>query len=700
MQEVDSGRLRLVDVPEPEIGPTEVLVATSHSVLSAGTERAARSMATASLLGKARARPDLVRQAVRKARSEGLGTTVKAIQTRLQADMPLGYSAAGTVVRVGEAVTGLVPGQRVATGGAGHADLQVVQGPLAVPIPGDVSLADAAFTTIGAIAMHGLRLANVGPGAKVCVIGLGLLGQLAARIALASGCDVAGIDLRQWTIDRARRAGVTAMAESGDATTSAILDWTRGRGVDAVLLTAATPSSDPARRAPAIARDRATVVVVGDVGLQLQRTPLYEREITLRFARSYGPGRYERSYEDWAVDYPVGYVRWTEGRNLESVLDLMNGGRLVVSDLITHTFPLEQASEAYGLISSGTEHFLGVQLTYEHAAQTPTQFHFRPRTEGGTGVGLIGAGNFANGTLVPGLKQAGFQRMVAVASAGGISAVRLANQAGFEKVESTADVIRDPDVHLVVIATRHDSHAVLASDALNAGKHVFCEKPLAVTREGLETVAAAWRAHGGVLMVGFNRRYAPSVRAVRKHFGSQGGPLVITYRVNAGPLPPAHWYFDRRQGGRLIGEVCHFIDTCSYLVGAAVARVSCVGSGRGEALLEQDVLLTIRYVDGSMATIAYASQGHPSTPKERIEVLGRGRSAVIDDFRTTTLDGRPVKTARGDKGHNTEIARLREAIVAGTGSEQFTFNALATMVTTLAAAEALMTGAAVAPVPL
>lgn len=700
IQEVDSGELRLVEVPEPEIGPTEVLVATSHSVLSAGTERAARSIATASLLGKARARPDLVRQVVRKARAEGLGTTVRAVRARLSTDMPLGYSAAGIVVQVGEAVVGVVPGQRVATGGAGHADLQVVHGPLAVPIPGDVPFAEAAFSTIGAIAIHGLRLADVGPGAKVCVIGLGLLGQLTARIAMAAGCDVAGIDLREWAVERARQCGVMALVESGEGTTSAVLDWTKGRGVDAIMLTAATPSSDPARRAPAIARDRATVVVVGDVGLQLERTPLYEKEITLRFARSYGPGRYERSYEEWAVDYPLGHVRWTEGRNLESFLDLLKAGRLSVKDLVTHTFPLEQASDAYALISNGAEHFFGVELTYAGAPETSKHIYVSPRTVGGDGVGLIGAGNFAKGTLVPGLKQAGFARLVAVASASGLSAVRLAKHAGFEKVETASDLIADPEVKLVVIATRHDTHDVLATEALSAGKHVFCEKPLAITRDGLERVASAWRANSGCLMVGFNRRYAPAVRRLRQHFGSTGGPLVLTYRVNAGSLPDTHWYLDRRQGGRLIGEVCHFIDTCSFIVGEEVASVICVGCGRGEALLQQDVVVTLRYADGSLATISYASGGHSSTPKERIEVLGRGRSALIDDFRRLVVDGKSAKVTAGDKGHTAEMAILRRLLVAGEGSRQVTMLALQTMSATLAAAESLISGVAVSPPPV
>ena len=691
VQRADTGQLRLVEVPTPDIGATEVLVATSCSLLSAGTERAARSMAQASLIGKARARPDLVQQVVRKARTDGIASTVSAVKSRLGADMPLGYSAAGTVLRVGEAVTGLHPGQRVATGGAGHADLQVVAAPLAVPVPDAVSFSEAAFATVGAIAMHGLRLAHIGPGSRVGVVGLGLVGQLTMRIAMAAGCTVAGIDLRPWAVQRAAESGALGLIEAGDNTTEAILDWTKGRGLDAVLLTAATSSSDPARRAPAIARDRATVVVVGDVGLDLLRTPLYEKELTLRFARSYGPGRYERSYEDWGVDYPIGHVRWTEGRNLESFLDLIAAGRLGVADLVTHTFPIERASEAYDVVSSGSEPYFGVELTYAERLEPRRRPSVSPRAASGTGVGLIGAGSFARGTLVPSLRAAGFDQLVSVASAAGITAGRLAADAGFTRVATTEDVLHDPEVSLVVIATRHDTHESLVEEALCSGKHVFCEKPLALTQEGLERVTNAWRGSQACLMVGFNRRHAPSVRALRRHFGALGGPLVINYRVNAGELPSEHWYLDRRQGGRLLGEVCHFIDTCSYLVGRDVESVTCIGSGRGEALLQQDLVVTLRYADGSMATISYSSGGHPSTPKERIEVLGRGRSGLVDDFRRLLLDGRRMRLAPGDKGHRAEMACLRQLVVTCQGAEAVGESAIATTAATLAAAESLLT---------
>jgi predicted dehydrogenase/threonine dehydrogenase-like Zn-dependent dehydrogenase len=701
VQSVQSGELRLIDVPTPSIGPTEVLVATSHSLLSSGTELAARNLASAGLIGKARARPDLLRQVVQKARTDGIIKTTHAVRTRLNTDMTLGYSAAGTVIEVGEAVAGITPGQRVATGGAGHAEIQVVAAPLAVPLPEHVSFEEGAFATVASIAINALRLAEVGPGARVCVIGLGLLGQLAIRVAVASGCEVAGVDVRPWTVAAARASGAFAVAEAGNDTTESILNWAKGRGVDAVLITAATRSSDPIRRAPQIARDRANIVVVGDVGLELHRTPLYEKELTLRFARSYGPGRYDTTYEDWGVDYPIGYVRWTEGRNLEAFVDLLASGRLSVKDLVSHTLPFSRAAEAYALISSGKDDVLGVELDYQASPSRVNNVAIRPRSRTQLGIGLIGAGAFANGTLIPAMKRAGFTDFAVIGSASGLSATRLARDAGFERVvRSGRAVIADGGVGLVVVATRHDTHEDFTLAALAAGKHVFCEKPLALTFDGLERIAAAWRASAGHLMVGFNRRFAAAIVTVRRHMGGSGGPLVITYRVNAGRLPPKHWYLDRRQGGRLIGEVCHFIDTCGFLVGQPVASVYCVGSARGEALLDQDLIVTLRYADGSVATISYGSGGNPATSKERIEVLGRGHSAVVDDFRHTLLDGKTQRGVPSDKGHDAEMRALRRAVLGRIPPGDITRTGLDSMAATLAAAQSLLTGVSVSPPPM
>jgi predicted dehydrogenase/threonine dehydrogenase-like Zn-dependent dehydrogenase len=671
VQPLSGGAVRVVDVPRPTIGPTEVLVRTLASVVSPGTERSVTSLAQSSLLAKARARPDLVRQVVQKARRDGVAAAARAVRTRMEGDLPLGYAAAGVVVEAGEMVAGMVPGQLVATGGAGkanHAEYQAVPGLLCAPVPDGVPPTDAAFATIGSIALHAFRLAGAGPGDRIVVVGLGLIGQLAARLARAAGCEVAGIDVVEAPVDRLRAAGALGLVEAGEDTTKAIREWARGRGADAVLVTASGRSSAVMRRAPDLCRDGASVVVVGDVGLELDRRPYYERELTVHFARSYGPGRHERSYEEWGVDLPPGLVRWTEGRNLEAVLDLLASGRLVVDDLVTHRLPIDEAAAAYEALD-GDEPALGVLITYPDAPRPDGPVVLRHPTEpvaGEPGVGLVGAGAFASTVLLPALTQAGFTRFTAVASASGLSARRVAERTGFERAVSGPDaVIEDPAVDVVVIATPHDTHAALAARALRAGKHVFCEKPLALTTDELEDIQAAWSEGGGVLFVGFNRRWSPAVARVSEHVGGGTGPLVITYRVNAGTVAEKHWYHDRRQGGRLLGEVCHFVDTCSALVGDDPADVRAVGTGAppAERLLAEDLATVLSYPDGSVAAVTYATGGHSGTEKERVEVLGRGRSAVILDFATVILDGKQLP-ARG-KGHLEEARAFRRAIRTG-----------------------------------
>jgi predicted dehydrogenase/threonine dehydrogenase-like Zn-dependent dehydrogenase len=698
VQPVSGGPVTLLDVPCPTPEPTEVLVRTVSSVISPGTERAVTALAQSSLLAKARARPDLVRQLVRKARAEGIAATRQAVLGRLAQDVPLGYSAAGVVLEVGCAVTGVLPGQLVVTGGAGkasHAEFQVVPGLLCAPVPAAVTAQDAAFTTIAAIALHALRIAEVGPGAKVAVVGLGLIGQLAARLAMAAGCDVAGIDPAAHTRTVAAAAGTLALDERGEETTEQVLAWSRGRGADAVLVCAAGSSPAAVMRVPSICRDRAAVVIVGDVGLQLNRTPFYERELSMRFARSYGPGRYDPSYEAWGVDYPAGQVRWSEGRNFEAVLDLLAAGRLAVRDLVTHSFDIGRAEAAYQLIDQGTEPYLAIRLDYPGRADPrgPVQVR-RGRAAGNSdasaaraspGVGLVGAGAFPTGTLLPALRAAGFSRMVAVASASGLTAARAAQRHGFEKaVAGASAVLDDPDVCVLVIATPHDTHASLTVRALKAGHHVWCEKPVGLTEDELSAVRAAWLGSGRVLAVGFNRRWSPAVAAARRALAAVPEPKLVVYRIAAGPVPEGHWYSDRRQGGRLLGEVCHFVDTAQALVGAEIEDVTALPGGRpGEAA--QDAVVALRFADGSLASIGYGS-AIPSAGKERIEVHAGARRIVIDDFRSATLDGKRLWKGRQDKGHHALAAAFRQA-VAGE-ADLPTEDMLATMRATIRAAAA------------
>jgi predicted dehydrogenase/threonine dehydrogenase-like Zn-dependent dehydrogenase len=676
VQPIGGGPVAVLEVPRPVPAPTEVLVRTVASVISPGTERAVTALAQSSLLAKARARPDLVRQLVRKARAEGIAATAHTVRDRLADDLPLGYSAAGEVLEVGSAVSGIQAGQLVATAGAGkacHAEFQAVPGLLCAPVPETVPAGDAAFATVAAIALHALRLAEVGPGSKVVVIGLGLIGQLTARLGVAAGCDVAGIDPAAHARHAAANAGVLPLDELGDPTTERVLAWSRGRGADAVLVCAASPSSALMGRAPVLCRDRATLVVVGDVGLQLDRTPFYERELSVRFARSYGPGRYDPSYEAWGVDYPAGQVRWTEGRNLEAVLDLMAADRLRVADLVTHSFDIAAAAAAYELIGQQSEPYLAIRLTYPATAAEDAPVVVCPpaasrgESAEAPGVGWIGAGAFSTGTLLPAFRDAGFSRFVAVASASGITARRAAEQHGFEKAVSGAfPLIDDKDVEIVVIATPHDTHAELAALALKDGRHVWCEKPLALTMDQLAEIEASWRASERQLMIGFNRRWSTAVRVAQQALAETAGPRYLVYRVAAGPVPEGHWYADRRQGGRLLGEVCHFVDTAQALIGAAITEtVSVLGDGpSASAVRGNDAALSLRFADGSLATICYGSAA-PVAGKEWIEISTGSRQLLIDDFHAVKLDGKTLWKGRPDKGHRAAVVAFCQAICGG-----------------------------------
>jgi predicted dehydrogenase/threonine dehydrogenase-like Zn-dependent dehydrogenase len=685
VQPLRGGPVEVLDVTRPVPTPTEVLVATIASVISPGTERAVTALAQSSLLAKARARPDLVRQVVRKARAEGLAATAQTVRGRLASDLPLGYSAAGEVIEVGTAVSGIRVGQLVATGGAGkanHAQFQAVPGLLCAVIPDGVPPADAAFTTVAAIALHGLRLAEAGPGSKVIIIGLGLVGQLAARLAMAAGCDVAGIDPAPRARAVAADSGVLALDELADATTGRVLTWSRDRGADAVLVCAATRSSVPVLRAPALCRDRAPVVVVGDIGLDLDRTPFYEKEISLRFARSYGPGRYDASYESWGVDYPAGQVRWTEGRNFEAVLDLMAAGRLKVADLVTHSYGIDDAAAAYRLIETRPEPYLAIQLTYPAgAADDPVVLAPTPAASSSPGVGWVGAGAFSTGTLLPAFRDAGFDRFTAIASASGITSRRAAERGGFARAVSGGfRVIDDPDTQVVVIATPHDTHAELAVLALTAGRHVWCEKPLALTMDELDEVTRAWQGSGLQLAIGFNRRWSPAVLAARQVLAEVSAPFLLVYRVAAGPVPEGHWYHDRRQGGRVVGEVCHFVDTAQALIGSPIEEVAGVPGG-GEP--GDDAAVCLRFADGSLATIAYGSV-QPTAGKELIEVTAGSRRVVIEDFRRAEAQGKVIWKGRQDKGHRACVAAFRRAVTGGEAMPTVTL--LGSMAATISAA--------------
>jgi predicted dehydrogenase/threonine dehydrogenase-like Zn-dependent dehydrogenase len=682
LQDRNSGTISIEEVPVPARTPAGLLVATRFSLISAGTERAAVEMGNKSLVGKARARPDLVRKVLDSAREEGAAATVAKVRGQLDHPNPLGYSSSGIVLEAPpESPAG--PGDLVACAGVGYAShAQIVNVPrtLVARVPDGVAPEDAAYATLGAIALHGVRLCELRLGEVAVVVGLGLVGQLTLELVAASGCIAIGVDPSPDRVELARAAGFWATTDAQDLIDEAHR-LTAGRGADGALITAAAKSSAPLQTGIAAARERTTVCMVGDVAVESSRRPLFEKELKLVVSRSYGPGRYDQRHEEQGVDYPAGYVRWTEGRNLDAVVGLMAQGKLNPSRLTTHTFALDEGVEAYGVLE-GSEPSLGILL--DHGTDVPAlrrdlrREHVRPRLPrrplGGVRprVGVIGAGSFARTFLLPRLaKQVD---IAAVVTATGPSAKATATRFG-AKVASTdpAAVLEAEDIDAVLIATRHDTHAEYTARALESGKHVFVEKPPAIDEAGLDAVELAARGEGaGTLMVGFNRRFAPFTVKLRDALGGRG-PLLIQYRVNAGRLPRDHWTHDPViGGGRIVGEVCHFVDLATALTGEVPAHVHAVAVEGSSEPREDTIAATLTYPGGSVATIVYSALGDPSLPKERVEVLGEAGAAVLDDFRALTLHrDHEAATDKGsrDKGHAAELKAFVEACRTGTPAQ-------------------------------
>lgn len=699
-QRVKDGELRLAELPRPSITATQVLVAPLFSVVSPGTERAAQQRAEMNVLAKARARPELVRQVITRVRSQGIRSTAQAVQDRLNDERCPGYSAAGRVVEVGESVTDVRPDQLVATGGAGHSELQVVSGQLVAPVPDGVAAEDACFATVGSIALHALHNAEASLGSSVCILGMGLIGQLAARLALAHGARVSAIDLDHAMLEYGP-AEIAGFEEAGDSTTRRVLDWSGGTGVDAVLVCASTTSPVAARRAVELLRDRGSLVIVGDVPLDLDRDELYRREVRVQVSRSYGPGRYVDSYENWGVDFPVGAVRWTEQRNMGAVLDCMRAGTLRPSEVVTHRYDFDDAVAAYRVLADPDVRSLGMLLEYRRSDKIarPVRKAVAPRpgsvADGPLGVALLGGGAFSQSVVVPVLRATGCKTRVVV-SARGASAEKLVRRGAADEAASSAEeAVNRADVALVYIASPHSEHATHLISALDARKHVFCEKPLALSTDELARVIEAWERSPGELAVGFNRRFAPMSRHVFDMLAAEVGPVTISYVVNAGPVPEGHWYRDRRQGGRLLGEGCHFIDWCIAAVDTKVRSVQATGNGSAEVVLPDDYAVTLSFVDGSIATICSATRGSSRVPKERIEVSRGGRTAIVEDFGRLWIDGTKVK-AEGGKGHQESFEHFLRLLGDGS-SENRTVADLITTASTLAAADALRSGASVRP---
>lgn len=686
IQSFRTGELTVLETPSPALRPQGVLVRTAASLVSAGTERMVVEFAEKNLVQKAKARPDLVRQVVDKAQREGVVSTIERVRNRLDQPLPLGYSSAGVVVEVGADALGFQVGDRVACAGGGfasHAELVYVPRTLAVPVPEHVSFDAAAFTTLGAIALQGIRQGEVVLGQRVAVIGLGLLGQLSVQILKAAGCRVFGIDLNPQRVELALELGADAASTNGHAISGAPL-FTAGRGFDTVLIAADTKSSEPVALAGDIARDRAIVVAVGAVGMEIPRKVYYEKELDFRLSRSYGPGRYDAEYEEKGRDYPVGYVRWTEQRNMEAFVEMLAAGSLKVEPLISHRFRVEQAAAAYEVITGKRpEPFLGVVLTYDTGHMLPSRVTLssasRPSRTSDTlavqssiRLGLLGAGNFVNATLLPALKDIAGLELVGVVSGSGLSARAVGDRFGFDYCASDAStLVEDTLINWIAIATRHDLHARQAVAAFEAGKDVFVEKPLALNPDELSQVVLAQQGSGRRLMVGFNRRFAPLVREMADFVARHQRPLVASYRINAGAIPGSHWTQDaQRGGGRVIGEGCHFIDLLQFLIGAPPVEVYATAIQSRHGPVEDEVVIQLRFLDGSVGTVIYAAGGDRAFGRERIELIGDGKVAVLDDFRELELvsnghRSRRKERLRADKGHAAEWQALVDAVKTG-----------------------------------
>jgi predicted dehydrogenase/threonine dehydrogenase-like Zn-dependent dehydrogenase len=681
-----TGEISVDELPAPKLRPGSVLVRNVFSLISAGTERTSVETAQASMLQKARTRPDLVRQVMDNVNREGLLSTYRKVRERLDNFKELGYSCAGVVVE--SAVDDIKVGDRVACAGVGyasHAEIVSVPRNLVVRVPDEVGFDEAAFTTVCAIAMQGVRQADIRVGEQVVVIGLGLIGLITVQLLKASGCRVIGMDIFSRNFDLALTLGCDRCVISNHDATLEVQSFTRGYGADAVVITAATTSNEPVELAIQCARKRGTVVALGAVGMNIPRSPFYEKEINFRMSCSYGPGRYDPDYEERGQDYPLGFVRWTENRNMEAVLDMMAQRKLNVASLITHKVPVEESLRAYDIITGKLqENYLGLLIQYPDTNDsTRVSRRIDLRTAGRTAPGrqailsFIGAGNFTQSVLLPPLMKLA-PRLRGLATAKPVNAKKTAEKYKFEFCATDAtEILNDKDVNLVFVTSRHDSHARYVTAALRAGKSVFVEKPLALSNDELEAVLDAYAEadHAGtprLLMVGYNRRFSEPIRAIRRLFAERTEPLAMHYRVNAGFTPSTHWMQQPGQGGRFIGEGGHFVDVMQFLCGALPTSVYAVAPTDNARRYNNDnILLTITFSDGSVGTIHYLANGANAVEKEYLEVFSDAKTARMWNFKKLECAVGQKKSSTsfsGDKGHAAEMKALLDGFESGAGS--------------------------------
>lgn len=679
LQSLRDGSTEVLDIPVPIPREREVLIATSLSLVSAGTERMLVEFGKGSLLSKARQQPDKVRMVIGKARTDGILATVDSVRSKLDQPLALGYCNVGRVTELGSKIKDLEIGTRVVSNGK-HAGVVAVPRNLVASIPETVSDETASFTVLAAIGLQGIRLVQPTLGECVAVTGLGLIGLLTVQMLIAQGCRVLGIDPSEQRRELAKSFGAT-VAPPGEAATRLAESLSRGHGLDAVIITASSPSNSLIAEAAEMCRKRGRIVLVGVIGLELSRADFYEKELSFQVSCSYGPGRYDPQYEEGGQDYPVGFVRWTEGRNFEAVLDLMAAGSIKVESLITHRFAIEEGAKAMELLAS-SEPSMGILFDYGNAdaalvREVAIQGSVRkPETSSKARVAVLGAGNYASRTLVPALATAG-ATLRTIVSAAGVSAVHHGRRHGFAKAATNeSSAWNDPDVNTVVIATRHDAHARQVLAALQADKHVFCEKPLCLTLEELDEIEVEAKARPHLnLMVGFNRRFAPHTVKMRDLIAEQAVPVHLTLTMNAGRIPNDHWTQDEALGGgRIVGEACHFIDLAKFLAGSPVSdmKVSSMGAEAGASPLPDRVTMLLTFENGSVAVVNYLSNGPKGLPKERIEAIAGGRALQLDNFLRLTGVGWPgfskMKLWKQDKGNASCINAFVSAIEAGAAS--------------------------------
>ncbi len=677
LEDMKSGRVAAYDVPAPELQPGGILVRTAFSAISSGTEKATVEAGRKSLLGKAMARPDLVKQVLEYAQSNGIAAARQKVQARLDTLSALGYSCSGLVL--GASTAGFQPADRVACAGGGyasHCEINFVPANLAVIVPDNVGLEAASLTTIGAIAVQGVRQANVTFGETVAVIGVGLVGVLAIQILRAAGCRVIAIDVSSERAAQATSFGAQlGLSTSDPGLAGAVASFSR-YGVDAALITAATKSADPLELAAKLLRDRGRISVIGDVGMGVSRANMYRKEISLAMSRSYGPGRYDPRYEEGGQDYPIGFVRWTERRNMEAFLDLLSSGSLQVEALLAHRFPVEEGEKAYAAVVGGAYtaiidyHASG---DVRPAAKAPSPIAVQTPEKEQVRVGCIGAGGFARGTIFPHLRSSAGVVLESVATSTGAAAVSASTGFGFNHAQAPSELLDNPNVDAVFILTRHNSHAAYVKSGLERGKCVFVEKPLAIDREQLEMVRTAYakamaEKGSAFLMVGFNRRFSPLTEKVKSFFAGRTEPMLVHIRCNAGFIARDSWVQDPESGGRIVGELCHFVDWARAVVGCSMQRLTAAALPDAGRYNRDNVTVTISFADGSVANLVYVANGDRAVAKEYFEVFCGNSVARIDDFKTVYLSrGGKTETVKGkqDKGHRRELELTVDAMKNG-----------------------------------